>query len=121
MHCSGDSSDVWVKQEAAVDANYDVKRLIIDLEMFVGKQKNHIAIEFTEPYLAMELEEHQPRSKTDGEIEISIRITPNQLVEEHKYIFGVTEKEVRTFIAELKQLLVEYPITGNYHQSKPVT
>jgi hypothetical protein len=114
IHCGRDSSDVWVKNIAAMNLYYDIKTLISELEKFNNEHKNKVVYKLTEPYLSIEFEANPSQPKTNSMIEMRIQITPTQLFEDHEYIFGVTEKDVATLLSELKKLLVEYPIRGVY-------
>jgi hypothetical protein len=112
MHCSRDSSEVWVKNEGAISVYYDVKTLIGELEKFENNPTDKVTYQFTEPYLALEFNANP--IKTDGEMEIKVDITPTQLFEHHSYYFGITEKEVKDLLLGLKNLLIEYPVSGIY-------
>jgi hypothetical protein len=113
IHCGRDNSDVWIKNVAAINLRYDIKPLISELDYFL-RHKNKVVYPFTEPYLSIEFEANPLQPKTNSMIEMKIQITPAQLFEDHKYIFGVTENDVTTLLSELKKLLIEYPILGVY-------
>jgi hypothetical protein len=104
MHCGRGSSDIWVKSISALNIVYDIEPLISELEKLTKKKKGKMVFKFTEPYLSLELEVKSPQFQTNAEVEMKVKITPDPLFEEHKYIFGVSRKEVQSFLLELKKL-----------------
>ncbi|MFH1381923.1 MAG: hypothetical protein ABIH70_03420 [Chloroflexota bacterium] len=105
MHCGRDNSDVWIKNQSSLNVHYDLEPLITELENLLNHLKDKVVFEFTEPYLALEFEVNNPQSQTSNELEMTIRITPNQLFQNHEYKFGITRRETESFLNDLKELV----------------
>lgn len=112
MHCAGDGSEVWVKKTAAINMYYDIKPLIMSLE-HAGK-KHGTKGDFTEPYLSLEFHPRSKASKTSGEFDFKVNITPNQLDQQHEYIFGVSYSDIQGFLEQLKTIVRKYPLQAQY-------
>ena len=112
MHCCGEGSEVWVKKTPAINMYYDIRFLIMSLEH--AGRKHGTKGDITEPYLSLEFRPRSKASKTSGEFDFTVNITPNQLIQKHEFIFGVSYSEIEAFLKQLKDLAARYPLDARY-------
>jgi hypothetical protein len=82
--------------------------LLQGAEQLFKELKGKAELHCIEPYLLVEVE-----AKKHGQIEMTVRITPDNLSQKHEFLFNIDQSYLPNLISECKEVLEKYPIKGS--------
>jgi hypothetical protein len=110
-HCGRGDSNVLVT--GSIIHIPELAQLQVDLEKFVDLLQGKVELHTMEPELKVVFEANsQPAKSSNYDIEMKVNITPNQIFENHEFIFEVKKSDLQLCLVQLNDILEKYPVKG---------
>jgi len=103
--CTSKNSRVWVSGN--ILHLPDLKHLMITSEKLYENLKGEAVLPCLEPELSMKLE-----ASNFGQIKMTVTITPDNLNQEHKFVFEIDQSYLPDLISSCKKVIDRYNIKG---------
>ena len=111
IHCGRERSSVWAT--GPILHVPDLARFEIELRSFSKSLQGSVELQMMEPNFGINFKSNDQRTKAwDYDVDMTVRITPNLVLEKHEFVFGVNQDHLNTLADQLKAMLGKYPLRG---------
>jgi hypothetical protein len=104
-HCGASGASVWVN--GSIVHLREIAHLLTGVEALYSSLEGVAELPCMEPELSFLLE-----GTGSGHINMTVKISPDNLAHEHKFIFEIDQSHLPELIKECKGVLRRYPIKG---------
>jgi len=105
VHCGANDASVWVNGN--VIHLPEIEQLMTGAKTLYKELKGKAELPCMEPELSVVLE-----AKSLGQIEMVVNITPDNLLQSHRFTFEIDQSHLPKLIADCDTILKKYPIKG---------
>jgi hypothetical protein len=106
VHCEAPGAEVWVS--GPIIHLTELANWVDACEKMYQTLRGEADLECVEPELSVKL-----KMKLLGQISMSVEITPNNLMQLHKFNFDVDQSYLKNSITDCHKILAEFPLKGN--------
>ena len=102
-----------VQAEGSILHLTELDSLKVECKQIYDTLSGEAKLECMEPNISLKL-----KMESIGHCELTVSITPDNLYQEHSFIFDLDQSYLPPFITSLEQILYSYPIKGLNHSPK---
>ena len=111
-HCGASGASVWAS--GAILDTVSLEQFCNGLEMIYERLEGTAELSTDEPYLSAHV-----GGGAHGRLTMTVRITPDELTQEHEFRFDLDQTYLPPVITALRETLARFPIRGDRRHAPP--